>query len=95
MDEIGLFISTFGGSGLFIVYLINKDKTSTQEQLRVTKANGQKIDKQAESTDDLSFLFLELLDNLIPNYGNKRTVRALKTRIEDRQYARAKEHENE
>lgn len=91
MNEIGLFISTFGGAGLFIVYLINKDKTTTKEQTDAIKKVGTKIDIQTESMDDFSFLLLDLLDKLIPNYGQRRNVRSLKSRIEQRQYEREKE----
>jgi hypothetical protein len=88
MNEIGLFVSTFGGAGLFILYLINKDKTTSKEQTDAIKKIGTKIDKQTETLDDFNFLFLDLLDRLVPKYGQKRNVAALKSRIEERQFQR-------
>ncbi len=94
MNEIGLFVSTFGGAGLFIFYLINKDKTTNKEQTEAIKGVGRKLDRFGESFDDFSFLLLDLLDNLIPSYGKKRNVQTLKDRITERQYARDREDQN-
>lgn len=90
MNEIGLFVSTFGGAGLFIVYLINREKTTTKEQIDEIKKIGSKIDRQADSVDDLSYLLLDFLDYNMPNYGDKRNIKNLKSRIETRQYERNK-----
>lgn len=94
MNEIGLFVSTFGGAGLFIFYLINKDKTTNKEQTEAIKAVGKKLDRFGEGFDDFSFLLLDLLDNLIPSYGKKRNVQLLKDKINERQYARTRESQD-
>lgn len=94
MNEIGLFVSTFGGAGLFIFYLINKDKTTAKEQTEAIKAVGKKLDRFGDGFDDFSYLLLDVLDNLLPNYGKKRNVQALKERITERQYARNRESQD-
>lgn len=94
MNEIGLFVSTFGGAGLFIFYLINKDKTTNKEQTEAIKSVGKKLDRFGEGFDDFSFLLLDLLDNLIPSYGKKRNVQLLKDKINERQYARTRESQD-
>lgn len=90
MNDIGLFISTFGGMGLFIWYLLNRDKTTSKEQTDAIRKVGTKIDKQTESMDDFSFLLLDLIDNLVHDYLKRGNVKALKNRIQQRQYERSK-----
>lgn len=89
MNDIGLFISTFGGMGMFIWYLLNRDKTTSKEQTDAIKKVGGKIDKQTESMDDFSFLLLDLIDNLVHGYSKRGNVKALKNRIQQRQYERS------
>lgn len=93
MNEIGLFVSTFGGMGLFIWYLLNRDKTTSKEQTDAIKKVGTKLDKQTEAMDDNSYLFLELLDYFIPSYGQKRNIQALKERIQERRVERHQENQ--
>ncbi len=88
MGDIGLFVSSFGGMGLFIWYLLNKDRTTSKEQTDAIKDVAKKLDEQTEALDDNSFLFLDLLDNFIDGYREKRNIETLQTRIEDRQYGR-------
>jgi len=91
MNEIGLFVSTFGGAGIFIFYLINRDKTTSKQQTDAIIAVRAEVKTQTEAIDDNSFLLFELLDYFIPDFGKRRNVKAIKNKIEDRQYERNRE----
>ena len=77
MNEIGLLVSTFGGAGLFIWYLINRETTVSKTQL-------EKLGSILESLDDLCLLVLDLMDVINHDYKKKRNVKALADRIAER-----------
>jgi len=84
MNEIGIFISTFGGAGLFIVFLINRDKTTTKEQTDAIKKMGDRIKLLAEAIDDNSYLLADLLDELIKGYSKRGNTKNVKERLDNR-----------
>lgn len=76
MGDIGLFISSFGGLGILAYYLIDKDKTTNKEMIKG-------LTELRKGLNDLTFVILELLDELIPNHSEKRTTIDIKTRLNE------------
>lgn len=81
MNEIGLLMSTFGGGGLFIWYLLNKEKTITRELIRAVYLNG-------ESTDDLIIKIGDLLDYIMPTQSDRQVNKDIRSRVSERRKER-------
>ena len=88
--DIGVFLSSFGGAGMFIWYLLQREKTVTKEQTQAIASLGKKVDNLVEASDDDKVLLMDLLDTMDPIYEQKRSTQILKSRIKKRQLVREK-----
>lgn len=92
MTEVGLFVSTFGGAGIFIWYLINEKNTSFKQlvssidKLSETVRTGNS-DTQA-GIDDMTIAIFDLLDYVMPSHAHKRQTRDIRSMIDQRRVER-------
>lgn len=86
-SSIGFFISSFGSAGIFIWYLINKEKTTDNAQTEAIRQNTLAIEKTGRKTreaiDDLTISVQDLLDAIIPSHSGKRRSKNLRLKIKE------------
>lgn len=88
MQEIGAFISAFGGGGIIIWYFINKDRTTTKEMIETIKAISRVVERQGGSIDDLILEIGTLIDYVMPTHKTKRQTKDIRSRIHERRQER-------
>jgi hypothetical protein len=88
MNEIGLFLSTFGGGGMFIWYLLNDRKTMQKDIVLVLNKVVDSNTTMGQAIDDLTLSINSLLDYVMPSHSNTRQTKDLTARIDERRRER-------
>ena len=75
--DISQLIGAFSTAGIFIWYLLNKEKTVTNVMMK-------KVDRLVESVDDLITVMFDVVDTVIPQYSSKINSINIKNRVNER-----------